>query len=271
MTLPRADIKFFSQLAEPFTGEALFDCLADTVFFIKNQRGEYVVVNQTLVARCGRRNKLELLGRRADQVFPSPFGTSYRAQDERVLRGGGVIRNQLELHFYTTGGRGWCLTNKLPLYNHAGKVAGLVGISRDLQAVNEGSEDYSSIARVVGYMQTRFEEPLRVRDLAKTAGLSPFQLEQRLRKIFQLTAGQLIQKIRMDHAVERLLSTDEAIAEIGLRCGYSDQSAFTRQFRKASGLSPLEYRRTFAAENKSSKLPAPSSREHPSRNLQLLS
>ncbi|HEY9509614.1 MAG TPA: AraC family transcriptional regulator, partial [Verrucomicrobiae bacterium] len=27
-------------------------------------------------------------------------------------------------------------------------------------------------------------------------------------------------------------------------CGYSDQSAFTRQFRQTVGMSPSEYRRT---------------------------
>jgi len=249
----------------------LFDCLADVVFFIKNQHGEYVVVNQTLVARCGRRSKKELLGLRVDRVFPPPLGTNYRAQDERVLRHGETIRNQLELHFYATGGRGWCLTNKLPLYNQAGKVTGLVGISRDLQAVNEGSEDYSSIARVVGHMQTRFDEPLRVRELAAAAGLSAFQFEQRIRKMFQLTAGQLIQKIRMDHAVQRLRETDEAIAEIALRCGYSDQSAFTRQFHKATGLSPLEYRRTFAPEKSQgkSKIQTSKSREYSRSKLKL--
>ena len=247
MAPPRSNTGFFSQLAEPFTGEALFDCRGDVVFFIKNPRGEYVVVNQTLVARCGCRGKGELLGRRADQVFPPPFGRNFRAQDERVLRGGGAIRNQLELHFYATGGRGWCLTHKLPLYNKAGGVAGLVGISRDLQAANERSGDYAPIARAVAQIQARFGETLRVPELAAGAGLSPYQLEQRLRKIFQLTAGQLIQKVRMDHAVQRLMETGETVAEIALRCGYTDQSAFTRQFRKTSGVSPLEYRRTLAA------------------------
>ena len=244
MAPPRSKIDFFTQLAEPFTGEALFDCLADVVFFIKNHRGEYVVVNQTLVARCGCRSKSELLGQPADKLFPPPLGPIYRTQDERVLRGGGAIRNQLELHFYATGGRGWCLTNKLPLYNRAGNVAGLVGISRDLQTANERSEDYSRIARTIQHLQTHFDETLRVRALAAQAGLSPYQFEERIRKIFQLTAGQLIQKVRMDHAVQRLRETEETIAEIALRCGYTDQSAFTRQFRRASGLSPLEYRRT---------------------------
>jgi len=244
MAPPQSKIDFFTQLAEPFSGEALFDCLAEVVFFIKNHRGEYVVVNQTLVARCGCRSKSELIGRRVDNIFPPPFGPIYRTQDERVLRGGGAIRNQLELHFYATGGRGWCLTNKLPLYNRAGRVAGLAGISRDLQAANERSEDYSRIAKTIQHIQTHFNETLRVRTLAAEAGLSPYQFEERIRKIFQLTVGQLIQKVRMDNAVQRLRETDETIAEIALCCGYTDQSAFTRQFRKTSGFSPLEYRRT---------------------------
>ncbi|HXD00865.1 MAG TPA: AraC family transcriptional regulator [Verrucomicrobiae bacterium] len=236
---------FFSQLATPFTGEELFDCLGDLVFFIKNIRGEYVVVNQTLVERCGRRYKNELIGRRADEIFPPPLGQSYRAQDERVLKSSGAIRNQLELHFYPSGARGWCLTNKLPLCDRAGHVMGLVGISKDLQAANERSEDYSRVARVVHHIQTNFDEPLRVHELAARAGFSAYQFEQRVRKIFQLTAGQLIQKVRMENAVRHLRETDAAISAIALDCGYSDQSAFTRQFRQAIGMSPSECRRTF--------------------------
>jgi len=236
--------EFFRQLAEPFTGEALFDCLPDLVFFVKNGRGEYVVVNQTLVERCGRREKRELLGRRADEVFPAPFGASYRAQDERVLRSGDAIFNQLELHFYATGGRGWCLTDKLPLRGRNGGVIGLVGVSKDLSPANERSEDYSRVARAVQKIQAHYDEPLRVKELAADAGLSEYQFEQRIRKIFQITAGQLIQKTRMEVAVRRLRDTDGAIAGIALDCGYSDQSAFTRQFRRTIGLSPSEYRRS---------------------------
>ena len=245
MISTRSSADFFSQLAKPFTGEALFDCLGDLVFFMKNIRGEYVVVNQTLVERCGLRDKNELIGRRADEIFPPPLGWNYRAQDERVLKNGGAIRNQLELHFYPSGARGWCLTNKLPLYDRAGRVAGLVGISKDLQAANERGEDYSRVAGIVQHIQTNFGEPLRVRELAARAGFSTYQFEQRVRKIFQITAGQLIQKVRMEHAVRQLRDTDDAIATIALDCGYSDQSAFTRQFRQAVGLSPSEYRRTF--------------------------
>jgi AraC-like DNA-binding protein len=236
--------EFFSQLAEPLAGEALFDCVTDLVFFIKNSRYEYVVVNQTLADRCGLREKSELIGRRADEVFPTRLGQAYRAQDERVLRSGEAIFNQLELHFFPAGDPGWCLTNKLPLKDRAGDVIGLVGISKDLQSGNEKAAEYAQIAKVVQHIQNNYDEPLRVKDLAKLAKLSDYQFEQRIRKIFQLTPGQLIQKTRMEVALRRLRNSDDSIATIALDCGYSDQSAFTRQFRQTLGLSPSDYRRS---------------------------
>lgn len=236
--------ELFAQLAEPFTGEELFDHLGDLVFFIKNQRGEYVVVNQTLVERCGRREKAELIGRRVDELFPAPLGFGYREQDESVFRDGTPILNQLEVHFYPNGGRGWCLTNKLPLRDRASRVVGLVGISKDLQAANHRSRDYSSVAKVVRHIQTNYGEPLRLNKLAELAGLSAYQFEQRIRAIFQLTSGQFIQKVRMENAMRRLRESSASIAQIALDCGYTDQSAFTRQFRLTTGMPPSAYRAT---------------------------
>ena len=243
----RPDVRqeWLEQLAETYSAEALFDYLRDVVFFIKNIRCEYVVVNQTLVERCGQQSKHELIGRTADEVFPFALGRSYRLQDEEVLRSGVAIRDKLELHFYPTGRRGWCLTNKLPLRSGEGNVVGLHGLSKDLQAANERSEDFSPVAEAVERIRTGYGQPIQVSELAASAGLSVYQFEQRIRRIFQVTAGQLIQKVRMDAAVERLLESDDSVATISMICGYSDQSAFTRKFRETVGLSPLEYRRTF--------------------------
>jgi AraC-like DNA-binding protein len=64
-----------------------------------------------------------------------------------------------------------------------------------------------------------------------------------MRRIFQITAGQLIQKVRMEAAMQRLRETGKSIAAISSECGYSDQSAFTRRFRETAAMSPSQYRR----------------------------
>jgi AraC-like DNA-binding protein len=63
------------------------------------------------------------------------------------------------------------------------------------------------------------------------------------KKLFGLTPSQLIVKTRITIASRLLRETNLSVAAIAQQCGYSDQSAFTRAFRQASGVTPLEYRR----------------------------
>lgn len=44
-----------------------------------------------------------------------------------------------------------------------------------------------------------------------------------------------------------LLQTEAPLAEIGFLCGHADQSHFTREFRRRSGMTPADYRRHFSA------------------------
>src|SRR3989338_3573016 len=99
-------------LGVPSLLEGLFNHLPNVVFFVKDREGRYVLVNETLLRRCGIASKNELLGRTAEEVFPSPLGASYTAQDRLVLETGAQIRNKLELHLYPGRKQGWCLTFK---------------------------------------------------------------------------------------------------------------------------------------------------------------
>ena len=73
--VPRADLL-----------ETLFNELPDVVFFLKDRDGRYTAANRTLLDRCGIAHRESLLGRTAEEVFPSPLGTGYTAQDRQVLR-----------------------------------------------------------------------------------------------------------------------------------------------------------------------------------------
>lgn len=230
------------QLDKPFTGEELFDHLPDIVFFIKNTKGQYLVVNNTLVQRCGAHAKSELLGRLPGEVLRPPLAQSFEDQDRKVLATGQPLVGQLELHFYATRDVGWCLTSKLPLRNQQGEVVGLVGVSQDLRLPDLSTDEYQHVIAAINFAEANLHDPPSVAELAGIAEMSPYQLDRRMRRVFGLTTGQWLLKLRIDLAQRRLRTSDESISRIAMEAGYSDQSAFTRQFRRATGMSPRDYR-----------------------------
>ena len=117
------------------TGEMLFDHLSDVVYFIKDAKGAYLVVNQTLAERCGTKDKQAILGRTSAEVLGEPLGKRFTDQDQQVLSTGNPLISQLELHIHRSGLVGWCLTTKLPLRDKKGKVIGLVGVSTQISLV----------------------------------------------------------------------------------------------------------------------------------------
>jgi len=245
--MPSLDIP---AIADPWFAESLFDQTPDIVFFVKDRQARYVVVNEALVARCGLRRKSEMLGKTAAEVFPPPLGEGYVEQDLLVLGSGVPIRNRLELHIYPGGLRGWCLTHKFALLGPAGGIVGITGISKDLQRPDEAQEDYRQIARAVEQLQQRCAEPLRIEQLAQSAGLSVDRFERLVRRIFQLTPRQLLTKARIDLASSLLLDEPRSVADIAQACGYADQSAFTRQFKATVGVTPSGYRQRIRQERK---------------------
>jgi PAS domain S-box-containing protein len=220
--------------------ETLFDGIPDTVWFVKDHRGAYVAVNAALVERLGKRHKREVLGRTAMDLFPPALGRAIHRQDLDTVAGRSVVA-RLELHLRAGGGEGWCLTWKEPVRDLAGCIVGLTGISRDLDA-GRGAGAPAELAALVAHIEARVDRPPAVAELAARCGLSPWRLDRRLRAVFGLTAGQLVARARMDAATALLKSGDEPVAAVALACGYGDQAAFTRAFRRAAGITPSAYR-----------------------------
>jgi AraC-like DNA-binding protein len=234
--------RLLKALGRPFAGDELFDAVPDTVFFLKDAEGRYVAVNQTLVVRAGRKSKNDLIGLFAHEVFPGLLGDRIAAQDKAVTRTGRPIHGQLELHLYPGGEEGWCLTWKEPLVGRDKRIVGLCGISRDLQALSQ-AHGVAGLSRCIDHIHMHLDAPLRVADLAALAGLSTFQLDLRMRALFGVSVGQYLVRARIELACSRLRLSDEPISQIAQDCGYSDQAAFARQFRKSVGLTPSQYQR----------------------------
>lgn len=95
----------------------------------------------------------------------------------------------------------------------------------------------------IDYVHAHFREPLRIRDVAGVVGVHPAHLAARFRQVHKMSLGAYIRRLRVDWAADRLTGSEESIAAIAYRAGFSDQAHLTRQFKRATGWTPARYRR----------------------------
>jgi AraC-like DNA-binding protein len=212
------------------------------VFFLKDAAGCYRGANQAFAERLGLAEPGQLLGRRAEDFFPPELASTYRRQDRRVLADGRPILDELELIADRKRGLGWYLATKVPLRARDGGIIGLASISRDLRTPGAGEAEIEGIARVADHVRSHLADDLGPARLARLAGMSPGQLDRRMRKVYQLSTSRFVRKARIEFAADQLARTHRPIAEIALDCGYGDQTALTRQFRATVGMPPAAFR-----------------------------
>ena len=222
--------------------DRIFRVIPDIVFCVKDAGRVYRAANPAFAHRLGLVSEDQVIGRRAEELFPEDLAKVYREQDEEVLLRGREFTDRLELITSRDGSLGWYLASKFALKDEHGTITGLVSISRDLDTPSLGDLKMAGLRRVVEWVHEHIDEEIHVEDLARIAGMKVAHLERRVKRVFKLSVGQFVRKVRIDLAVKLLRETDLGIAEIAQRCGYSEQSSLTRQFKSAVGCPPGEFR-----------------------------
>jgi AraC-like DNA-binding protein len=98
------------------------------------------------------------------------------------------------------------------------------------------------IAQAVRYIRENAHRELTRDETARSAGVSPSHFSRLLREHTGLSFSQLLRQARVDLACELLLTTTDPLVVIGGRCGFYDQSHFTKVFTQAKRLTPRQFR-----------------------------
>ncbi|HMB62504.1 MAG TPA: chromate resistance protein ChrB domain-containing protein [Eudoraea sp.] len=85
---------------------------------------------------------------------------------------------------------------------------------------------------------------LSLSNLAKTLNIHPAYLSREFSKYFDnLTFTEYVRKIKIDKAKLLLDTTNYSISEIAYAVGYSDQSHFTKNFKRETGIPPSVFKK----------------------------
>ncbi len=100
------------------------------------------------------------------------------------------------------------------------------------------------IEAAVAYMQAHAAEPVRVEELAREACMSPYHFQRRFHKEMGAPPHLYLSRYRISQAKQLLATTDLPVAAVAERTGFSTPSHLSDTFRKMTGMTPGEYRRS---------------------------
>lgn len=93
------------------------------------------------------------------------------------------------------------------------------------------------------YIRNNLSSPLTLELLAERASFSPAHFHRIFSAFFGKTPHEYVQDCRIAAARAALQSDSCTLSDLAAACGFSSHSYFSHQFKKATGQSPMQYRR----------------------------
>lgn len=120
----------------------------------------------------------------------------------------------------------------------------LYALSRELSADQPQTPAVDpQFSEILEYIDLHASEKLLLEDVADALGYNKNYVCHLFQKNIGQTYVQYLTQRRLQNAQRLLTETALPIAEIALRCGFSDNTYFNRVFKRATNRTPAEYRR----------------------------
>ena len=118
---------------------ALMEKSPDLIFF-KDSDSRFTRVNHSLAEFMGATSPEECIGKHDADYFEAEDALRWRAEEQEILRSGRPQIDQIERFKRPNDGLCWLSTTKVPMFDHAGEISGIAGISRDITALKASEE-----------------------------------------------------------------------------------------------------------------------------------
>lgn len=112
----------------------------------------------------------------------------------------------------------------------------------ELRSSGERNRAAEAIAKVRAYIELHLHEDLSLVRLADHIHFNPSYLSRLFKQESGVNLSDYIEAARIERAKQLLRTDGLKVLEIGARVGYEASQSFTRFFKKATGVTPQEYR-----------------------------
>jgi AraC-like DNA-binding protein len=220
-----------------------FERVPGLLYFVRDLDGRLVAISPEWVAGIqGTSGAAQVLGSRVRDLAPPDLAEKYALDDEWVLAHGEPLLNIVEVVPNERGLREWAVTDKYPLRDARGRVAGLLGVVQRLETRRQLLAHLGPAGRAADFIRSHLGEDLSLARVADHVALSERQLVRLFRRAFGMSVRQFVIHSRVHAATHELTRTDKSLAQIARSLGFGDQSALSNTFRRITGTTPRAYR-----------------------------
>lgn len=99
------------------------------------------------------------------------------------------------------------------------------------------------LRRAVELLRDSCADDSSIESIARIVGVHPYHLTRTARRYLGRNPGELRREFRLQKAMSLVTASRLRLSDVALQCGYSDQSQFTRSFKRLTGSTPAAYRR----------------------------
>jgi PAS domain S-box-containing protein len=110
------------------------------IIYVKDTEGRYILSNCAHTRNLGMTESREIVGRKPEDFFVPSRAALLSVEDLELMRTGHAIMDREEVRIGANHEQRWFLCAKLPLRDDAGKVTGLVAMSRDITQHKQTTE-----------------------------------------------------------------------------------------------------------------------------------
>jgi LacI family transcriptional regulator len=104
--------------------------------------------------------------------------------------------------------------------------------------------DDAMVRDALRLIRRRAHEDIRVSDVVRELSVARRALEQRFVRLVGRSPAEEIRRVRIEEAKRLLVESDRSVAEISRVTGFGHQDLLSRVFRRTTGLTPTEFRRS---------------------------
>lgn len=233
---------FFSRGPKACDLLQLFEHMPSAYLYVKDRRSRFIAVNKNLLTIYHEKHADALIGKTDRDFHPPALAEAYLAEDRLVFIGKKTIANQTWLVPDVRGVPNWYVSTKTPITGADGKVIGLAGVMYPIERSADRESYFGVLAPSLRLIEQSYMGKVSVAKVAAVCGLSSTAFNRRFKQMLRMTPSEYVLALRVNAARRRLTETDKSLCVIAVECGFTDQSHFTKRFRRVTGMTPSRYR-----------------------------